>query len=209
VASGLVRRQLLAEGVRADRIWVTPYGADPGRFHPPAAGTARARRVLFAGQLTLRKGLRTLFDGFLAADAPGDVHLDCFGPVAPDAHPVLARISGESRIHLHGAISQRQLADEMRSAALLVLPSLEEGFGLVVPQALNCGTPCVVSDRVGAMDLIRHRGNGSVFAAGDAAALAAEIAWWLQNPGAFTDTVHSWDEPAELLLRLTRAGVGQ
>ena len=68
--------------------------------------------------------------------------------------------------------------------SVLVLPSLEEGFGLVVPQALNCGLPAIVSDRVGGKDLVRHRENGSIFPVGNAAALAAELAWWAEHPRA-------------------------
>ncbi|MBV8585122.1 MAG: glycosyltransferase [Verrucomicrobia bacterium] len=54
-----------------------------------------------------------------------------------------------------------QLSEQMRQASVLVLPSLEEGFGLVVPQALACGAPCIVSESIGAKDLIEVRRNGS------------------------------------------------
>jgi starch synthase len=202
VASQLVRDQLIAEGIAAEKIWVVPYGADPVVFHPPAAGTPRPkRRIVFAGQLTLRKGLRTLFDALERPGIPPDVQLDCYGPVNADMHGELAAIRDRSRIRVHGPVSQTVLAHELRCATLLVLPSWEEGFGLVVPQALNCGVPCVVSDRVGAKDLITPRGNGSVFAAGDAAALAAEIAWWLAHPEQFTFCLHGWDVPARQLLQ--------
>jgi glycosyltransferase involved in cell wall biosynthesis len=200
-ASSVVRSQLEAEGVDPGRIWVVPYGADPARFHRPATSAApRERRIIFAGQLTLRKGLRTLFDAFAEMAGDASTTLDCFGSIGTDIAADLAGVRNQHQIRLHGPVTQTRLAEEFRRASLLVLPSWEEAFGLVVPQALNCGLPCVVSDRVGAKDLIRHRQNGSVFPVGDATALAAEIDWWVNHPGAFNDTMHTWEEPAGQLL---------
>jgi glycosyltransferase involved in cell wall biosynthesis len=87
-----------------------------------------------------------------------------------------------------------------------VLPSVEEGFGLVVPQALNCGCPCIVSDRVGARDYIRHRENGSVFPVGDAAALCAELLWWEQHPSR-THENFTWTAGARTLIAQSHAAL--
>jgi glycosyltransferase involved in cell wall biosynthesis len=75
----------------------------------------------------------------------------------------------------------------------------------VVVQALNCGLPCVVSDRVGAADLIEHHRNGSIFPAGDSGALAEEIAWWLRNPPASSFPPLTWDGPAQRLIELSQS----
>jgi glycosyltransferase involved in cell wall biosynthesis len=91
----------------------------------------------------------------------------------------------------------------MRTSSVLVLPSLEEGFGLVVPQALACGTPCIVSDRVGARDLISHRENGSIFAVGDSSALAAELRFW-EEQRVVIQGDFSWRQPARRLISLSR-----
>src|SRR5262249_44655936 len=99
-------------------------------------------------------------------------------------------------------VSQQALADGFRAGSVLVLASLEEGFGLVVPQALNCGLPAVVSNRVGGKDLVRPRENGSIFSAGDAAALAAELTWWAEHPQRLTETF-GWSEPADRLIELS------
>jgi glycosyltransferase involved in cell wall biosynthesis len=204
-ASTLVRDQLVAAGVRHERIWVAPYGADLAVFHPPPDRTARATaRFVFAGQLTLRKGLRTLFDAFAAAPLGADATLDCYGAIAPDARNVLHRAQDDRRIRCHGAVTQRDLAAAFRAATAVILPSQEEAFGLVIPQALSCGAPCIVSDRVGAQDLIRPHRNGSVFPVDDVAALAAEMMWWREHAGAGEVVAHSWDGPAELLLQQMR-----
>lgn len=178
VASTLVRDQLVEAGVESGRIRVIPYAADPTIFYP---GTGRDRggvfRMLFAGQLTARKGLETLRQALNGLPDGGWELVVCGGSDGRFGYAWMAGMEGKP-IRWLGAVSRKRLAEEMRAANVLVLPSLEEGFGLVVPQALACGCPCVVSDRVGAKDLIRHRENGAIVAAGDAGALAAELAWW-------------------------------
>ena len=93
-----------------------------------------------------------------------------------------AAYRGSASLVFHGAVSQSALAEVFRRSDALVLPSLEEGFGLVVVQALACGLPCLVSDQVGARDLIEAGKNGDVFVAGNAASLAETLAKWARQP---------------------------
>jgi glycosyltransferase involved in cell wall biosynthesis len=87
---------------------------------------------------------------------------------------------------------------------VLVLPSLEEGFGLVVPQALNCGLPCIVSECTGGKDCVRHRDNGSIFSTGSADALAAELTWWSEHPSR-TNERFTWTPGARTLIAESQA----
>jgi len=75
-----------------------------------------------------------------------------------------------------------------------------------VPQALNCGLPCIVSDRVGAQDLLRPRENGAIFPVGNATALAEELTWWAAYPKRVTETF-GWTEPARRLIALSNAAL--
>ena len=204
-ASTIVRDQLIAIGIDAARIWLVPYGADERIFHREKAPTPEPLRIVFAGQIGLRKGLRTFLDALTLA-ARADWRADFFGAVLGEARTDLDAYRGATPLSFHGAVSQAKLADAFRSASVLVLPSLEEGFGLVVPQALNCGCPAIVSDRVGAKDLVRHRENGSVFKASDADALAIEMKWWAANPRR-TDDALGWQAPARALFAASDAAL--
>jgi len=198
VASTVVRDQLLGLGISAERIWVAGYGADTEIFHAKGRSKPARFRILFAGQASLRKGIRTLLDALqLLGERDWEMHF--YGGAAPEADADFAAYAGRIPLTRHGPVSQPALADAFRQASVLVLPSLEEGFGLVIPQALNCGLPCIVSDRVGGKDLIRHRENGSIFPVGDSAALAAELAWWEENwrPA---EGEHGWKEQTQKLL---------
>jgi len=201
-ASSVVREQLVARGIPRERIMVVPYGAEPEIFHAENAGAPSDFRVLFAGQVGLRKGLRTLLDALESGGRP-EWRVDFYGAVAAEAERDLAGYRGATPLHFHGAVSQHALAGAMRAASVLVLPSIEEGFGLVVPQALNCGLPVIVSDCVGGKDLVRHRENGSIFPAREPAGLAGELTWWSANPRRVGDR-HAWEEPARTMIAASK-----
>jgi len=207
-ASTIVRDQLIADGIPADRIWVVPYGADTNArvFHrADNASAPPIFRILFAGQIGLRKDIRTLLDA-LTLTKSAHWKMDFIGPRSSEAEKDIAAYRGATPLTFHGALPQEQLARAMRDSSVLVLPSLEEGFGLVIPQALNCGCPCIVSDRVGGGDYIRQRENGGIFPVGDAAALAAELLWWEQHPGRAGDNF-TWTTGARTLIALSQAAL--
>ena len=203
-ASTVVRDQLVARGIDERRVWVVPYGADERVFHPGGARSAEFS-IAFAGQVCLRKGIKTLCDALTLADRR-EWRADFFGTVLSESWKDVHDYRGATPLALMDAVPQATLADAMRRSAVLVLPSLEEGFGLVVPQALNCGLPCIVSDRVGAKDLIRHRENGSIIPAQNPGALAAELAWWAEHPRRVAESF-GWTEPARRLIALSRAAL--
>ena len=200
-ASTIVRKQLLAQGIPPERIWVVPYGADTmARVFQRVANPSSPPffRILFAGQIGLRKGIKTLLDALTIANRQ-DWKMAFIGAQSPECRRDIAAYHGATRLTFRGAVPQEQLARAMRESSVLVLPSLEEGFGLVVPQALNCGCPCIVSNRVGAGDCIRHRDNGSIFPVGDAQALAAELVWWEGHPGRTAENF-AWTTGARTLI---------
>ena len=204
-ASTIVRDQLVALGIDPTRIWLVSYGADPDIFYSEGNAGSPVFRICFAGQVGLRKGIKTLLDALTLAGRP-EWRADFYGTVLSEARHDLDGYRGATPLTFRGAVSQEELAREFRESSILVLPSLEEGFGLVVPQALACGTPCVVSDRVGGKDLIHHRNNGSIFPVQDATALAAELSWWADHPRRLETSFH-WTEPAHRLIALSRAAL--
>ncbi len=203
VASEIVRQQLTAEGIPEQRIMVCPYGANTRLFHKLGTRRPKQFRIIFAGQFGIRKGIATLFQALTLCAQPG-WQLDVFGKVLPEATNLLAKYHHKANVQFHGPVSQQQLAAEFRNASVLVLPSIEEAFGLVVPQAMACGLPCIVSSTVGAADIISHRSTGSIFQVHDAQALAEEFHWWDQHPDVI-DYDASWTKIATQFIEASQA----
>jgi starch synthase len=204
-ASTVVRDQLLRCNVPPEKVWIVPYGASPEVFSPPTEKRFDSFRILFAGQLSVRKGIATLLKALTIAQA-SEWKMDFFGSVGSEVKKDLADYRGKTPLRFHGAVSQAALAEAMRRSSVLVLPSLEEGFGLVVPQALACGTPCIVSDQVGAKDLIMPRENGSIFPVGEPASLASELRFWAGQK-IMVHGDYSWRQPARQLVALSKAAL--
>ena len=199
VASTVVRDQLAARGIASERIMVVPYGADPLRFPKRQSQTPpHTLRIVFAGNSSLRKGIPDLLGALEKAGArPWECHF--LGNPARETEGDFQSYRGQIPLIRHGALSQEQLADEFRKASVLILPSAEEAFGLVVVQALQCGVPCIVSDRVGAKDLIQHRRNGSIIPFPTRELLLDELRWWESHPMTVSESF-DWVRPARSFL---------
>jgi glycosyltransferase involved in cell wall biosynthesis len=87
------------------------------------------------------------------------------------------------RVRWLGFVNQTQLPAVYVASDILLLPSSFEPFGLVVNEAMLCGCPAIVSDRVGAkFDLVRDGETGFVTPCGDFLALAARLRQLFGNP---------------------------
>lgn len=138
-----------------------------------------AEDIVYAGVLIPRKGLRLLLNAFAALDHPrARLHLVGGAENAAYAESLkrqAADLGIESRVHFAGAVSQRELATYFAAARVMVLPSLSEGLGRVVVEAMLLGTP-VIGSRVGGIpDMIIDGENGYLVEAGNEAALTAAL----------------------------------
>ena len=198
-ASSIVKDQLVSSGIDASKIFSVPYGADTEIFRKRSElPRDDSFRIVFAGALSLRKGIRYLLNA-LEISEDSDWHCHFYGARSTETNREFDAYKGGPAITRHGAVSAENLAQAFRNSSVLVLPSAEEAFGMVVVQALQCGLPCIVSDRVGAQDLIEHRKNGSIVPFGDSNALVKELQWWQANPKIVADNF-SWKSPAQTFL---------
>lgn len=169
-----------ARAARPDaRIVQIGYGCPPPveTIRPSTGGPPR---VLYVGSLTQRKGLSYLFD---AMSLLGDrATLTVVGTGAPAESAVLDAALAR---HTHVPSVPNQLMGEtMRAHDVLVLPSLVEGFGLVLTEALAQGVPIVATDRTGAPGLLGPDLADWLVPAADASGLAARLESWARDTDA-------------------------
>jgi len=135
------------------------------------------RIVLYVGRLEIYKGLLELLSAFgrVAAEEDGlRLAIAGDGSLRPRVEAVAA--NADRHITYLGRLSGDDVLRAYLAADLLVLPSLFEPWGLVVNEAMACGLPVVVSDRVGcADDLIRHGETGLVVGEGSETEVTAAI----------------------------------
>jgi glycosyltransferase involved in cell wall biosynthesis len=155
----------------------------PPRRTPPPDGPVQ---LLCVASVTARKGHAVLLDALAPlAHLPWALH--CVGSLTMDpgtasAARATARALGlQDRVHWHGAAEAEALPAHYARADLFVLPSLFEGYGMVIAEALAHGLPVVATDTGAAAPLLAA-GGGAVVAPGDAAALRAALALLLADP---------------------------
>jgi glycosyltransferase involved in cell wall biosynthesis len=180
VGSNVARRSFLSMGVPAEKVHVIPYGVRLDRFTPAEPPPADSFEVLFAGQIGLRKGIPYLLEAFHRLRHPRK-HLTLVGSVQDDLRPLLATLPTED-VTFTGNIPQPQLAHRMSASHVLVLPSVEEGFGLVMAQAMACGCPVIASSATGAEHLFADNEAGFIVAPRDIGTLADRLQQLADNP---------------------------
>jgi len=196
-------------GAAEDKIRVVPLGTDfpPGFADANPARIDGARRyVLFVGEVEGRKNLATLVSAMTML--PAGMRCDTALVIAGRAARIPSRdASGDVIVRLEGEVSDARLAALYRGAAAFVFPSIYEGFGLPVLEAMAYGTPVVASD---AASVPEAAGDAALFfSATDASALAAQLtrvltddalAAELRSRGLTRAAIMSWDACAETSL---------
>jgi glycosyltransferase involved in cell wall biosynthesis len=172
VPSTFVLESFVREGVPRGKLHLLPYGADREVFRR-SAERAGEFRVLFVGALSAQKGLHDLLEAFGRARIPNS-RLVLAGPVEPETSVLLARTPVRD-LELTSPLSRSEVVDEMSRASVLVLPSIHDGFGLVVGEALACGCPVIASDHSGGPELIEDGVEGFIVASGDVDAIANRL----------------------------------
>jgi len=177
VASTYTRGTLVENGVKPERIRVIPYGVDLDFFHP-AQSVNNKFKVLFAGQIARQKGLHYLLEAWRRLRLPNS-ELRVVGRVSSENRSFV-REYGREAMFL-GALDREQLRLEYQQADLFCLPSLSDGFGHVVLEALASGTPALVTESCGASDVIAPGQNGFVLPAAHVDALGEKLEWAFQH----------------------------
>jgi glycosyltransferase involved in cell wall biosynthesis len=166
--SDVVKAQMVAEGVSADRVRVVPYGVNFGLFAPGRSVRANDRpHLLYVGQISYRKGIPFL----LEAVRGQNVSLLMIGPVV--APELLENLP--TNVEYRGAVGHDELPRYFAKSDALVVPSIEDAFALVIAEALGAGVPVVTTSATGASSLLVNVEDGAIVLPGDVNALRTAL----------------------------------
>jgi len=150
--------------VDAEGVEVIPPGVEE-RFRPPSddeVAAARARHglegsyLLFVGRPTLVKNLSRLVQAYSRGGIAEEHALVLAGPPSDEYEPIARAVTGldlDDRVRRVGFVPDGELPALMGGAAALVYPTLQEGLGLPVLEAMACGTSVLCADRWSAPEL--------------------------------------------------------
>lgn len=180
------------------RQTIDRLGVDPSRVHVCLPGAPVWRRlgtaphvpddgyVLHVGTLEPRKNVGVLLDAYAQLLEAGEPvpRLVLAGRATPDAEPWLRRVTEaplRGRVEHLGYIAEENREALYAGARLLVMPSLDEGFGLPVLEAMSAGIPVIASSRGALPEVVGSA--GMLIDAADSRALATAIARLTQDTG--------------------------
>ncbi|MFT3831383.1 MAG: glycosyltransferase family 4 protein [Opitutaceae bacterium] len=155
-------------------VHVIPYGAPPAALDTPRSPYAAAGqplRVLYVGSLGQRKGLSYLFAA--AALAGRSIALTVVGTKPAEPCAALDRALAAHR--WIPSLPHAQVLEQMRASDVLVFPSLFEGFGLVILEAMAQGVPVITTPHTAGPDIIADGEDGFIVPIRDATAIAARL----------------------------------
>lgn len=185
--SEAVRSVLIDEGVQPSRVEVIPNGIDVARVRQaaskPELGLRRGRPILgTVGSLHSRKGHRHLLHSVAELRAVGvdlDLVLVGDGPEATTLQELGESLGIAERVRFLGHLTDPYPA--MGAFDIYVQPSIEEGFGIAVLEAMALGLPIVATRAGGLPEIVEDGVTGFLVAPGDAGALSAAIGRLLDN----------------------------
>ncbi|AFY90182.1 MAG: D-inositol-3-phosphate glycosyltransferase [Chroococcidiopsis cubana SAG 39.79] len=177
VASSITQRSLLDVGVKPEKISVIPYGAPIDYFHPQTK-TDKLFRALFVGRVGPRKGFHYLLQAWQELHLP-DAELLAIGI---NEFPNNWLTQYQDIFRYIPSLPHAALNEYYSTASVFVFPSLVEGFGLVLLEAMACGIPVITTPNTAGPDILTDGVEGFIVPIRDVAALKEKLEWCYSHP---------------------------
>ena len=177
VPSNFVRATLEQLPVGVAPIHVVPFGAPPPLPQPPETPSSGPLRLLYVGSLGQRKGLSYALSA--VADLGSQVSFTLIGrPASPHCAPLSSALEQHRWIP---TLPHAQILEQMRQHDVLLLPSVFEGFALVIHEALSQGLPVIATANTGACESVRDGVEGFIVPIRDSQAIASCLQGLVDN----------------------------
>ena len=165
IPSTFVKKTFLLKGFDEKKLILTPYGVNLNDFYSKEKKD-NIFRFIYVGTLSVRKGLWYTLKAFNELNLPNS-ELILVGSVDRNFLPLLKEFTSNKKIKIFNHISQIKLVEFYNISDVFVISSIEDGFAMVIPQALACGLPVLCSENSGGSELIKNGINGYVLSIRD------------------------------------------
>ena len=165
VLSTSARDSMLKYNIPNNKIFINPCGVSLDSFYPQYK-TDSVFRVIQVGTITVGKGVLTLLDAFnIAALRNAELWFVGAGLETSGMNSIINKMAPQN-VTFHQSVPQSKLRNFYNQSSVFVLASVADGFGMVVAQAMACGLPVIVTENVGAKDLVIDGVNGFIVPVG-------------------------------------------
>lgn len=188
VPSSFAKRTFLKKGFSKEKIVKVPYGVDLSEFRQ-VKKQDDIFRVVFAGGMTLQKGVHYLLKAFNELNLP-DSELILLGSKSPEIKPFFKKYNviekqelgkGNGEIRFLGHKPQKELYNYYSQGSVYCQPSIQDGFGMVIIQAMSCGLPVIATENTGGPDVIKKGENGFISPIRDIDYLKDKLTYLYEN----------------------------
>lgn len=180
VASGYSQKALEYEGISSETIFKIPYGVDQSFIFQNKREYSNSRlNVLFVGQINQLKGIYQLLEAAKEINSK-NITFNIVGSRNEAFKDILNKY--ESYVKFHGFLYKEKLYRQYESNHIFVFPSMGEGFGLVLLEAMAAGLPVITTRNCGGADIVEEGENGFFVNVGDTDGLVERIRWCINHP---------------------------
>jgi glycosyltransferase involved in cell wall biosynthesis len=171
VPSGFARQTFIDHGFPESKIVTVSLGASLDQFYKTPKQDD-VFRVIYAGTMSLQKGVHYLLEAF-AELRLSNAELWLVGQMQPEMETVFRRFEGHFRYL--GKVPQARLRDYYGQCSVFALCSIQDGFGMVLTQAMSCGLPVLCSTNTGGPDVLTDGREGFIVPIRDVQAIKERI----------------------------------
>jgi glycosyltransferase involved in cell wall biosynthesis len=181
--SNFTKQELERAGFASGNIVVVPCGVDTEKFRNKTSVARRSNSLIFVGRLVPLKGHRYLLDALThVREQVANVKLFIVGdgPIRPELELHVRDKGLEDNVVFTGRVTEEEKASLLWASSVFVTPSLQEGFGIVLLEAMACGLPIIAFDLPVYRELMDSH-CGFLIRLKDSHAMAMQIARLLQD----------------------------
>lgn len=179
VASELVKKSLIFCGIDDKKIHIAPYGKERVGESKKADNIKKSLKLVFVGHVDYRKGIHHLVN-IMKNYSSNEVELTLVGGIDKSGQ-LYKDIEKLDNIRAVGFITKDKLNKYYLESDIFIFPTMLDGFGFAVIEAMSCGLPVICTDNTGAKDSIIDGSNGFIVPTGDENVMKEKIDWCINN----------------------------